>query len=145
MENFTKPLTLLEDKIAYVPYSTFAKGVVTDCNAIVNTCLDRWDEDKEVNTAVLKLLSTLLNLVESNYQSPEPKTFAPITDIEVSQYVRDGSSLGSAVKEAKDSKANREFGVAAKKAAAAEAKAKKVKAAKIVKAKKAKANKNSRD
>ena len=51
----------------YVPYSDWSYGVISRIRELSDECLDRFKEDKKVNTEILKLLSKLQKLVEDKY------------------------------------------------------------------------------
>jgi hypothetical protein len=51
----------------YVPYSDWSQGVIKRIKGLTDECLDRFKEDKQINTEVLKVLSKLQALVEKKY------------------------------------------------------------------------------
>lgn len=53
----------------YIPYSTWSEDVIDKIKALVDECLDRFKDDKKVNTKILKMLSRLQALVEKKYKN----------------------------------------------------------------------------
>lgn len=53
----------------YVPYSTWSEDVVDRIKVLIDECLDRFKDDKKVNTEILKMLSRLQALVEKKYKN----------------------------------------------------------------------------
>jgi hypothetical protein len=51
----------------YVPYSDWSQGVIKNIKSLSDECLDRFKDDKKVNTEILKALSKLQALVEKKY------------------------------------------------------------------------------
>jgi hypothetical protein len=51
----------------YVPYSDWSQGVIERIKLLSDECLDRFKEDKKINTEILKMLSKLQALVEKKY------------------------------------------------------------------------------
>lgn len=54
---------------AYVPYSEWSEKIIKQINELVDECLDRFKDDKKLNTEILKLLSKLQNTVKKKYSS----------------------------------------------------------------------------
>ena len=52
----------------FVPYSEWSHDVISRIKSLSDECLDRFKEDKKVNTEILKLLSKLQKLVEEKYR-----------------------------------------------------------------------------
>lgn len=52
---------------AYIPYSDWSEGVIKSIKSLSDECLDRFKEDKKINTEILKMLSKLQALVEKKY------------------------------------------------------------------------------
>ena len=53
----------------YVPYSTWSEDVIDRIKILVDECLDRFKDDKKVNSEILKMLSKLQALVEKKYKN----------------------------------------------------------------------------
>ena len=51
----------------YVPYSDWSGRVIKRIKSLSDECLDRFKEDKKINTEILKMLSKLQALVEKKY------------------------------------------------------------------------------
>jgi len=51
----------------YIPYSDWSEGVIKSIKSLSDECLDRFKEDKKINTEILKMLSKLQALVEKKY------------------------------------------------------------------------------
>jgi 3-methyladenine DNA glycosylase AlkC len=51
----------------YVPYSEWSSDVITRIKSLSDECLDRFKDDKKVNSEMLKVLSKLQTLVEKKY------------------------------------------------------------------------------
>jgi len=51
----------------YVPYSDWSQRVIERIKLLSDECLDRFKEDKKINTEILKMLSKLQALVEKKY------------------------------------------------------------------------------
>lgn len=62
----SKPLQPLPDT-THVPYSDWSQGVIKSIKLLSDECLDRFKEDKKINTEILKMLSKLQALVEKKY------------------------------------------------------------------------------
>jgi 3-methyladenine DNA glycosylase AlkC len=52
---------------SYVPYSDWSRGSIERIKALSDECLDRFKEDKKLNTEILKMLSKLEALIEKKY------------------------------------------------------------------------------
>ena len=51
----------------YVPYSEWSQEVIKRIKSLSDECLDRYKEDKKVNTEILLMLSKLQTLIEKKY------------------------------------------------------------------------------
>ena len=51
----------------YIPYSDWSERVIKSIKSLSDECLDRFKEDKKINTEILKMLSKLQALVEKKY------------------------------------------------------------------------------
>lgn len=51
----------------YIPYSDWSGEVIKRIKSLSDECLDRFKEDKKINTEILKMLSKLQSLVEKKY------------------------------------------------------------------------------
>jgi hypothetical protein len=61
-----KPKKKAED---YIPYSDWSQKIVENIKVLVDECLDRFKEDKKINSEILTMLSKLQTLVEKKYNS----------------------------------------------------------------------------
>jgi hypothetical protein len=52
---------------SFVPYSDWSQEVIKKIKTLSDECLDRFKDDKKVNTEILKMLSKLQGLVEKKY------------------------------------------------------------------------------
>jgi hypothetical protein len=53
----------------YIPYSDWSQKIVSNIKSLVDECLDRFKEDRKINTEILKMLSKLQAIVEKKYNS----------------------------------------------------------------------------
>lgn len=51
----------------YIAYSAWSKEVLDKISSLCDECLDRFKYDKKLNTAILKTLSKLKDIVEKQY------------------------------------------------------------------------------
>ena len=51
----------------YIPYSDWSEGVIKRIKVLSDECLDRFKENKKINTQILRMLSKLQSLVEKKY------------------------------------------------------------------------------
>lgn len=52
---------------SFVPYSEWSQDVIKRIKALTDECLDRYKDDKKINTEILTMLSKLQTLVEKKY------------------------------------------------------------------------------
>lgn len=51
----------------YVPYSEWSQDVIKKIKLLSDECLDRYKDDKKVNTEILIMLFKLQTLIEKKY------------------------------------------------------------------------------
>ena len=51
-------------KEEYIPYSIWMTDKIENINKLIDECLDRYKDDKEVNNEILKVLSKLKEVIE---------------------------------------------------------------------------------
>ena len=51
----------------YIPYSEWSSNIIKRIKTLSDECLDRFKDDKRVNTEILKMLSKLQTLIEKKY------------------------------------------------------------------------------
>jgi len=52
---------------SFVPYSEWSQEVIKKIKTLSDECLDRFKDDKKINTEILKMLSKLQGLIEKKY------------------------------------------------------------------------------
>lgn len=52
---------------SYVPYSDWSQGSIERIKVLSDECLDRFKEDKKLNTEILKMLCKLETLIQKKY------------------------------------------------------------------------------
>jgi hypothetical protein len=60
-EHLKKPTT------SFVPYSEWSTDVIKRIKALSDECLDRFKDDKKINSEILIMLSKLQTLIEKKY------------------------------------------------------------------------------
>jgi hypothetical protein len=53
----------------FIPYSLWMSDKIENINKLIDECLDRYKDDKEVNNEILKVLSKLKEVIEKKYKS----------------------------------------------------------------------------
>ena len=53
----------------FIPYSVWMSDKIENINKLIDECLDRYKDDKEVNNEILKVLSKLKEVIEKKYKS----------------------------------------------------------------------------
>ena len=52
----------------FIPYSVWMSDKIEHINKLIDECLDRYRDDKEVNNQILKVLSKLKDIIEKKYK-----------------------------------------------------------------------------
>ena len=52
----------------FIPYSVWMSDKIEYINKLIDECLDRYRDDKEVNNQILKALSKLKDIIEKKYK-----------------------------------------------------------------------------
>jgi hypothetical protein len=55
-------------KQEFVPYSIWSENILKGIKSLMDECLDRFKEDKKLNTELLKMMSKLQQVVEKKYR-----------------------------------------------------------------------------
>jgi len=52
----------------FIPYSVWMSDKIENINKLIDECLDRYKDDKEVNNQILTVLSKLKEMIEKKYK-----------------------------------------------------------------------------
>jgi len=52
----------------FIPYSVWMSDKIENINKLIDECLDRYKDDKEVNNQILTMLSKLKEVIEKKYK-----------------------------------------------------------------------------
>ena len=52
----------------FIPYSVWMSDKIENINKLIDECLDRYKDDKEINNQILTVLSKLKEVIEKKYK-----------------------------------------------------------------------------
>jgi len=63
----------------FIPYSVWMSDKIENINKLIDECLDRYKDDKEVNNQILTVLSKLKEMIEKKYKEKKrPSDYASL-------------------------------------------------------------------